>query len=206
MFESLSDKLDVALKNVKGQGRINELNIAETMREVRRALLDADVNYQVARDFTDKVKEQATDESVLTAVSPGPAVRQDPLRRARLPPRRRPRRSQQSEAAADGDPRRRAPGLGQDDVRRQARASTSRARAAARSSPPPTSTGPAAVDQLETLAEADQRPRLRDPRRRRRAAEGRRPRGRRSRRTRPAASAATPSSSTPPAASTSTRR
>ncbi|MEP0548255.1 MAG: signal recognition particle protein [Rhodothermales bacterium] len=71
MFESLSDKLDVALKNVKGQGRINELNIAETMREVRRALLDADVNYQVARDFTDRVKEQATNESVLTAVSPG---------------------------------------------------------------------------------------------------------------------------------------
>src|SRR5690554_4747075 len=71
MFESLSDKLDVALKNVKGQGRINELNIAETMREVRRALLDADVNYQVARDFTNRVKDQATDEKVLTAVSPG---------------------------------------------------------------------------------------------------------------------------------------
>ncbi len=71
MFESLSDKLDVALKNVKGQGKINELNIAETMREVRRALLDADVNYQVARDFTNKVKEQATSETVLTAVSPG---------------------------------------------------------------------------------------------------------------------------------------
>jgi signal recognition particle subunit SRP54 len=71
MFESLSDKLDVALKNVKGQGKINELNIAETMREVRRALLDADVNYQVARDFTNRVKDQATNESVLTAVSPG---------------------------------------------------------------------------------------------------------------------------------------
>ncbi|MDX1530755.1 MAG: signal recognition particle protein [Rhodothermales bacterium] len=71
MFESLQDKLDAALKNVKGQGRINELNIAETMREVRRALLDADVNYQVARDFTNRVKEQATSEAVLTAVSPG---------------------------------------------------------------------------------------------------------------------------------------
>lgn len=71
MFESLQDKLDAALKNVQGQGRINELNIAETMREVRRALLDADVNYQVARDFTNRVKEKATDESVLTAVSPG---------------------------------------------------------------------------------------------------------------------------------------
>ena len=71
MFESLSDKLDLALKNVKGQGRINELNIAETMREVRRALLDADVNYEVARAFTNKVKEAAQDERVLNAVSPG---------------------------------------------------------------------------------------------------------------------------------------
>lgn len=71
MFESLSDKLDAALKNVKGEGRINELNIAETMREVRRALLDADVNYDVAREFTNRVKEKVTDESVLQAVSPG---------------------------------------------------------------------------------------------------------------------------------------
>ncbi|HIG73948.1 MAG TPA: signal recognition particle protein [Bacteroidetes bacterium] len=71
MFESLSDKLDAALKNVKGEGRINELNIAETMREVRRALLDADVNYDVARAFTNRVKDKVTDESVLQAVSPG---------------------------------------------------------------------------------------------------------------------------------------
>jgi signal recognition particle subunit SRP54 len=71
MFESLSEKLDAALKSVKGEGRINELNIAETMREVRRALLDADVNYQVARDFTDKVKEAALDDKVLLAVNPG---------------------------------------------------------------------------------------------------------------------------------------
>ncbi|MEX1055035.1 MAG: signal recognition particle protein, partial [Rhodothermales bacterium] len=71
MFESLSEKLEGALKNVSGQGRINELNIAETMREIRRALLDADVNYQVARDFTDRVKEQAVGEKVLNSVSPG---------------------------------------------------------------------------------------------------------------------------------------
>jgi signal recognition particle subunit SRP54 len=71
MFESLSEKLEGALKTVSGQGRINELNIAETMREVRRALLDADVNYQVARDFTDRVKEQALGEDVLNSVSPG---------------------------------------------------------------------------------------------------------------------------------------
>lgn len=71
MFDTLSEKLDAALKNVKGDAKINELNIAETMREVRRALLDADVNYQVARDFTDRVKERALDQSVLQAVSPG---------------------------------------------------------------------------------------------------------------------------------------
>ncbi len=71
MFESLSDKIEGAIKNVTGQGRINELNIAATMREIRRALLDADVNYQVARDFTDRVKEQATGEEVLNSVTPG---------------------------------------------------------------------------------------------------------------------------------------
>ncbi len=71
MFESLSEKLEGALKSVTGQGRINELNIAESMREIRRALLDADVNYQVARDFTNRVKEEATGERVLNAVSPG---------------------------------------------------------------------------------------------------------------------------------------
>ncbi len=71
MFEALSEKLEDALKTATGQGRINELNIAETMREIRRALLDADVNYQVARDFTDRVKEQAMGDKVLTAVAPG---------------------------------------------------------------------------------------------------------------------------------------
>src|SRR5690625_706453 len=71
MFESLSEKLEGALKEVSGQGRINELNIASTMREIRRALLDADVNYQVARDFTERIKEKALGEKVLTSVSPG---------------------------------------------------------------------------------------------------------------------------------------
>ncbi|MEM1116181.1 MAG: signal recognition particle protein [Bacteroidota bacterium] len=71
MFETLSDKLDAALKNVKGEGRITDLNIAETMREVRRALLDADVNYQVAKEFTNKVKEAVTDDKVLQAINPG---------------------------------------------------------------------------------------------------------------------------------------
>lgn len=71
MFENLSDKLEGALKTLTGQGRINELNIAASMREIRRALLDADVNYQVARDFTNRIKEQATGQEVLNSVSPG---------------------------------------------------------------------------------------------------------------------------------------
>lgn len=71
MFESLSEKLEGALKTVTGQGRITELNIAQTMREIRRALLDADVNYQVARDFTDRVKEKSLGSDVLNSVSPG---------------------------------------------------------------------------------------------------------------------------------------
>ena len=71
MFDTLSDKLDAALKSVKGEGRINDLNIAETMREVRRALLDADVNYGVAKSFTNKVREAVTDDKVLQAVNPG---------------------------------------------------------------------------------------------------------------------------------------
>ncbi len=71
MFETLSDKLEGALKTLSGQGRINELNIAQSMREIRRALLDADVNYQVAREFTDRIKERSLGDEVLTSVSPG---------------------------------------------------------------------------------------------------------------------------------------
>ncbi len=71
MFESLSDKLDSAFKNLKGQGRITELNIATTVKEIRRALVDADVNYKIAKEFTDTVKDKALGEKVLNAVSPG---------------------------------------------------------------------------------------------------------------------------------------
>jgi signal recognition particle subunit SRP54 len=71
MFENLSDKLDRAFKVLKGQGRITEINVAETLKEVRKALLDADVNYKVAKQFTDTVKEKALGENVLTSVSPG---------------------------------------------------------------------------------------------------------------------------------------
>ncbi|MCC6759938.1 MAG: signal recognition particle protein [Chitinophagaceae bacterium] len=71
MFESLSERLESAFKNIKGQGRINELNIANTVKDIRRALVDADVNYKIAKEFTDKVKDKAMGEKVLLSVSPG---------------------------------------------------------------------------------------------------------------------------------------
>ena len=71
MFESLSDKLDRAFKLLKGQGHISEINVAETLKDVRRALLDADVNFKIAKNFTDTVKEKALGQNVLTSVSPG---------------------------------------------------------------------------------------------------------------------------------------
>src|ERR1700739_1292540 len=71
MFESLSEKLERAFKNVKGQARISELNIANTVKDIRRALVDADVNYKIAKEFTDAIKEKALGQKVLTAVSPG---------------------------------------------------------------------------------------------------------------------------------------
>jgi signal recognition particle subunit SRP54 len=71
MFENLSEKFERAFKVLKGQGRITEINVAETVKEIRKALLDADVNYKIAKDFTDRVKEKAIGENVLTAISPG---------------------------------------------------------------------------------------------------------------------------------------
>ncbi len=71
MFNSLSEKLESAFKNIKGQARISELNIANTVKDIRRALVDADVNYKIAKEFTDKIKEKALGEKVLLAVNPG---------------------------------------------------------------------------------------------------------------------------------------
>ena len=70
MFENLSDRLERSFKTLKGEGRITEINVAETMKDVRRALLDADVNYNVAKQFTERVKEEALGRNVLTAVKP----------------------------------------------------------------------------------------------------------------------------------------
>ncbi|SNT29419.1 signal recognition particle subunit FFH/SRP54 (srp54) [Ekhidna lutea] len=71
MFDSLSVKLDRAFKTLKGQGQITEINIASTIKEIRRALVDADVNYKVAKDVTDKIREEALGRDVLISVSPG---------------------------------------------------------------------------------------------------------------------------------------
>src|SRR5690554_7278631 len=71
MFENLTDKFEKAFKILKGQGQISEVNVAETLKEVRRALLDADVNFKTAKEFTTTVKEKALGRDVLTSVSPG---------------------------------------------------------------------------------------------------------------------------------------
>lgn len=70
MFQTLSERLETAFKNVKGQGSVTELNIAATVKDIRRALVDADVNYKIAKEFTDKVKEKALGEKVINAISP----------------------------------------------------------------------------------------------------------------------------------------
>lgn len=71
MFSRLQEKLESAFKHIKGQGRITELNVATTVKEIRRALVDADVNFKIAKDFTDQVKEKAIGEKVIQSVSPG---------------------------------------------------------------------------------------------------------------------------------------
>ncbi len=71
MFENLSERLERSFKILKGEGKITEINVAETLKDVRKALLDADVNYKVAKQFTDKVKKKALGMNVLTAVKPG---------------------------------------------------------------------------------------------------------------------------------------
>ncbi len=74
MFENLTERLESAFKQIKGEGRITELNIAATVKEIRRALVDADVNYKIAKEFTDTVKDKALGQKVLTAVSPGQLI------------------------------------------------------------------------------------------------------------------------------------
>ncbi len=74
MFENLTDKLERSFKLLKGEGRITEINVAETLKEIRRALIDADVNYKVAKSFTDEVKQKALGQDVLKSVKPGQMI------------------------------------------------------------------------------------------------------------------------------------
>ena len=71
MFDNLSDKLDKAFHILKGHGKITDVNVADTLKEVRRALLDADVNFKIAKDFTSRVKDKAIGQNVLTTLQPG---------------------------------------------------------------------------------------------------------------------------------------
>jgi signal recognition particle subunit SRP54 len=71
MFDTLTDKLERSFKILKGEGRITEINVAETLKEIRRALLDADVNYKIAKSFTDSIKQKALGQKILTSVKPG---------------------------------------------------------------------------------------------------------------------------------------
>src|SRR5687767_8232449 len=71
MFENLSERIEGAFKSLKGQGKITELNVAETIKEVRKALVEADVNYKIAKEFTDRVREKAMGANVLTSLQPG---------------------------------------------------------------------------------------------------------------------------------------
>ena len=74
MFENLSERLERSFKILKGEGKITEINVAETLKEIRRALIDADVNYKVAKSFTDEVKQKALGQDVLKSVKPGQMI------------------------------------------------------------------------------------------------------------------------------------
>src|SRR5690606_765572 len=71
MFDNLSIKLEKAFQTLKGQGKITDINVASTVKEIRKALIDADVNFKVAKEVTDEIRDKAMGENVLTAVSPG---------------------------------------------------------------------------------------------------------------------------------------
>ena len=74
MFEGLTERIDSAIHRLSGRGRITDINIAETVKEIRRALVDADVNFKIAKEFTDRVKDQAMGQDVIKAVQPGQAM------------------------------------------------------------------------------------------------------------------------------------
>ena len=80
MFDNLSERLERSFKLLKGEGRITEINVAETVKDIRKALLEADVNYKTAKQFTDRVKEKALGQDVLTSIRPGQKLSASPSR------------------------------------------------------------------------------------------------------------------------------
>ena len=200
MFDALSDRLRDVLGKLSGRGRITEADVDAAMREIRLALLEADVNYKVVKDFVGRVKERAIGQDVLEGINAGQLIVKivhDELtailgaRRPDLPPER----------LAGGHRAGRTPGLGQDHLGRQARPLHRAPGPRSRSWWPRTRTGPAAVDQLQTLGQALDIPVYSAPTGT--AVGGHRARRHRGGRSAPAA---TWSSSTRPAASPSTRR
>ena len=127
MFDSLSEKLQATLSDVRGHGTLTEADINAAMREIRLALLEADVNFQVVKSFTSAVKERALGADVIGQLNPGQQVDQDRQRRADRADGRRGRGGRVLAAAADRDPDGRPAGLRQDDGNREARSLPARA-------------------------------------------------------------------------------
>jgi signal recognition particle subunit SRP54 len=126
MFESLSDRLGGVFDKLRGRGALNESDVRAAMREVRIALLEADVALSVVREFVDKATEQAIGQNVLRSVTPGPAGRQDRQRRAGRDARRGRGRAERRRHPAGGDHDGRPAGLGQDHHHRQDRQAADR--------------------------------------------------------------------------------
>ena len=197
MFDTLSDRLQGALGDLRKRGRLDEEAISRAMREVRLALLEADVNFDVVKDFVARVREQAVGQEVLKSVTPGQQVVKIVHDELTALMGSGDSRLAFASAAADRDPARGPAGLGQDDRRGQAGA------AAAQGGPKPGLVAadlqrPAAVDQLQQLGSQ-----IDVPVYTRRATIPSPSRGAGSKRPTPTAS--TPSSSTRPAGCTSTR-
>ena len=122
VFDTLSDKLQHALGDLRGRGRLDEESVSKAMREIRLALLEADVNLQVVKDFVARVKERAVGEEVTKSLTPGQQVVKIVHEELTAIDGRRRLAARLRAARHDRDPARRPPGLGQDDGRRQARA------------------------------------------------------------------------------------
>ena len=121
MFDSLSDRFETIFKRLRGRGRMGEAEVDEVLREIRVALLEADVNFKVVQNLVDRIREQCVGADLSAEPEPGPAGHQDrPPGADRRPSAARRSRSPTPAEAADGGPAGRPPGLGQDHRRRQA--------------------------------------------------------------------------------------